>query len=51
MIMDSATELLINKFPFNSSDIRTSIAKKHKVNVHKNKIVSYLKHDLNLNYK
>ena len=51
MIMDSATEFLINKFPFNSSDIRTSIAKKHKVNVQKNKIVSCLKHDLNLSYK
>ena len=51
MIMDSATEFLINKFPFNSSDIQTSIAKNHKVNVEKNKIASCLKHDLNVSYK
>ena len=51
MIIYSATEFLINKFPFNSSDIRTYTAKKHKVNVQKNKIVNCLKHDLNLSYK
>ena len=51
MIINSATEFLINKFPFNSSHIRTSIAKKRKVNVQKNKIVSCLKYDLNLFYK